>query len=528
MKTNTLKKESVQNGTRRLNQIYVILFAFTISLQGCQYLDQLPLAKKGGPEDQYSLIQVPPGFKINKVADQLDRPTSVTWDDEGKMYFMTAGNDFLPERETIMSIMEIKSDGSKVEIVNLSRVGIQAALVSMIWHKGWFYFTHRAEDLTGAVSRVNKLGQIELLFSGIIDNQAEHQINDIKVGPDGMMYVSVGMAGNAAVMGPDVAPFVKRSPDVRARPCQDIVLTGRNYLGPDFRTEDPNDMVLTGAYVPFGVETTPGQVIKGVKLCGGSILKFDPENAINTISTYAWGFRNLIGLTWDSRGNMYAAENGYDVRGLRPVKDYMDASLRIHEGKWYGVPDFSANREPLTDPRFEAPDSFLAEVFIGGTSIGKDLGFVINHMASGLTPPNPSVVLGKHEFNSSPSMLDVAPRTWGNWADHVFIAEWGDLTPPTNPLRDSPVGYRIVRVDPSSGTVTSFAENKGGGPASKSGMLGKGMERPFDVKFGPDDAMYVVDYGEVKIDFSMSPPYNYQRNTGVIWKITRGEKKGKK
>lgn len=515
-------------GRTRAIQNFVLFLIVVFSIQGCQFLDKFP--KEGGVDDRFSLVQLPPGFFIQKVADRLDRPTAVTWDDEGNMFFMTAGNDFLPERESKMSIMELKPDGTRVEIANLSRQGIQAALVGLVWHDGWFYFTHRAEDLTGAVSRVNKDGGYELLFSGIIDNQSEHQINDIQVGPDGMLYISVGMAGNAAVMGPDVAPFVMRSPEVTAKPCEDIVLVGRNFLGPDFRTDDEDDMILTGAYVPFGTETSPGQVIKGVKLCGGSILKFNPENAMQSIVTHAWGFRNLIGLTWDSKGNMYAAENGYDVRGLRPVKDNMDASLRIHAGQWYGIPDFSANREPLSDPKFEVPDSLQVEVFVGGQSMGKGLDFVIDHAASGLTPPTSSVVLGRHDFNSSPSMLDVAPKTWGNWADHVFIAEWGDLAPPTNPLRgeaNPAKGYRIVRVDPASGTLHSFAENEGGGPASHRGVNGQGLERPFDVKFGPDGAMYVVDYGEVEIDFSNAPPYAYQRNTGVIWKITRGQAKGK-
>lgn len=523
MKMNILITEHPPVRGIMLKLILIFSLALTISMQGCHdNSDRLPEAN----EDLFPLIQLPSDFSIIKVADMLNRPTSVTWDDEGTMYIMTAGNDFLPERDTEMSIMELKADGAVVEIANLSKVGIQAALVSMIWHKGWFYFTHRAEDLTGAVSRVNKEGLIELLFSGIIDSQAEHQINDIKVGPDGMMYVSVGMAGNAAVMGMDVGPFMMRSPEVMARPCQDIVLVGRNFLSPDFRTEDIEDMVLTGAYVPFGVKTTPGQIIQGVKLCGGSILKFDPDNSISTITTYAWGFRNLIGLTWDSKGNMYAAENGYDIRGLRPVKDDMDASLRIHEGKWYGIPDFSTNREPLTDPKFEAPDSLQVAIFIGDNAMGKDLGFVIDHQASGLTPPDPSVVLGKHEFNASPAMLDVAPSSWANWADHVFIAEWGDLAPPTNPLRgkDPAKGYRIVRVDPSSGEVISFAENLGGGPASKLGKTGEGIDRPFDVKFGPDGAMYVVDYGEVQIDLSKAPPYAYQRNTGVVWKITKNDR----
>jgi glucose/arabinose dehydrogenase len=528
MKKNLKTTEREIGGGTRLTRFILFFSILLIGLQGCQFLDKFP--KDGTGQEQFSLVQLPPGFHIQKVADRLDRPTSATWDDEGHMYIITAGNDFLPERESQMSILEVMQNGTTREVANLSRQGIQAALVGLVWHNGWFYFTHRAEDLTGAVSRVNKQGSYELLFSGIIDNQSEHQINDIQVGPDGMLYISVGMAGNAAVMGADVAPFVMRSPEVKARPCQDIVLVGRNYLGPDFRTDDEDDMVMTGAYVPFGVETYPGQEIQGVKLCGGSILKFDPENTMNSITTYAWGFRNLIGLTWDSKGNMYAAENGYDVRGLRPVKDNMDASLKIYEGKWYGVPDFSANREPLSDSKFDVPDSLQFEAFIGGVSVGKGLDFVINHQASGLTPPNPSVVLGRHDFNSSPSMLDVAPRTWGNWADHVFIAEWGDLAPPTNPLRgeaNPAKGYRIVRVNPESSTVHSFAENAGGGPASHRSMRGKGLERPFDVKFGPDGAMYIIDYGEVQIDFSQAPPYDYQNNTGVIWKITRGVAKGR-
>jgi hypothetical protein len=139
--------------------------------------------------------------------------------------------------------------------------------------------------------------------------------------------------------------------------------------------------------VPFGAPTTPGQVIKGVTLCGVPILSFDPNNAMSTIRTHAWGFRNLIGLAWNKKtGQMYAAENGYDVRGSRPVKDNMDATLKVKEGVWYGVPDFSAGREPLTDPKFEVPDSLQAMVVVNGRPQGKNLGFVIDHRASGLTP----------------------------------------------------------------------------------------------------------------------------------------------
>lgn len=196
--------------------------------------------------------------------------------------------------------------GKKTEVANLDHKGVDVALVGLTWHNGWFYFTHRAEDNTGAASRMNKDGQVQLLFKGIIDSQVEHQINDIRMGPDGRMYVAVGMAGNSAVMGPDVAGNLKDTPKAHTTPCQDIVLLGRNFKSADFRTEDKTDSVLTGAYVPFGEATEPGQVIKGVKLCGGSILSFDPNNPTGTIETHAWGFRNpLLLFEWPFPQEIY-------------------------------------------------------------------------------------------------------------------------------------------------------------------------------------------------------------------------------
>ncbi len=75
--------------------------------------------------------------------------------------------------------------------------------------------------------------------------------------------------------------------------------------------------------------------------------------------------------------------NGYDVRGARPVRDNFDATYEITKNTWYGCPDFSATLEPLTDPKFEVADSSQAMVFINGIPQGKNLGFLINHQASG-------------------------------------------------------------------------------------------------------------------------------------------------
>lgn len=118
------------------------------------------------------------------------------------------------------------------------------------------------------------------------------------------------------------------------------------------------------------------------------------------------------------------------------------------------------------------------------------------------------------------------PPAWGERAGHIFVAEWGDLAPPTNPLRgaNNPAGSQVVSINPATELLETFVSNTPGkGPASRFGMAGKGLDRPFDVKFGPDGAMYIVDYGVVTIDPSQAPPYAYDVNSVAIWKITKIE-----
>ena len=48
-----------------------------------------------------------------------------------------------------------------------------------------------------------------------------------------------------------------------------------------------------------------------------------------------------------------------------------------------------------------------------------------------------------------------------------------------------------------------------------------GLERPFDVKFGPDGALYISDYGVVNVNPEQMPPYQQMAETGAIWRVTR-------
>ncbi len=494
-----------------------------------------PAARAGAPGNPATsttqaapLIQVPPGFRIEKVVDGLSYPTAITWDDQGRMYVTEAGGQFLeePPPARLLRIDPTARTADRVtEMVNLTNKGILEPVVGITWSKGNFYITHRAADRTGAVSQVTPTGAVSLLFSGIIDSQSEHGANDIRVGPDGQMYVCVGPAFNSAVAGIDVGPFIDRSPMVHPTVAQDVILTGQNFETPDFRTPDESDKVQTGAFVPFGTPTTPGQRIKGTNKAGGTILVFDPANAEATVHPYAWGFRNVIGMVWNAQGEMFAAVNSYDVRGSRPINDDAEATYRVRQGAWYGWPDYTAALDPVTDAKYDSPDPLKAPVFVNGQPQGKKIGFLIDHAASGLRAPDKSLIYGLHEIGSSPSKLDVAPASWGPLAGQVFVAEWGDLAPGTSPLRIKASGYQVVRINTTTGRAEPFIHNTTPLPASEQGAPGQGLERPFDVRFGPDGAMYIVDYGQARVNFARiklgQVPYEFPPQTGAIWKVTR-------
>ena len=477
------------------------------------------------PSSNFPMIRLPSGFEIEKVVDGLTFATSIAWDDEGSMYVAEAGGTFLDEENASARILRVE-DGDTTEVVNLDGE-IYPSISGMTWHDGAFYITHREMDLCGAVSRVTPDGERTQILGGIVDSKSDHQPNDVRVGEDGRMYVCVGIAGNTGFMDENMIPFVQKEPDGHPTVAEDIVLRGVNIELPNFLEDGPGT-VRTGAFVPFGTETEPGQVIEGRDKCGGSILAFDPENAEATVEPHVWGLRNAIGIAWNEDGEMFVAENGYDNAPGRPIADNHDATYRVREGAWYGWPDFAANMDPVTSPKYEPTESSIAPQFIDGERQPQKLSFLIDHEASGLKQPDKSLVAGLHEVNASPSKPDVAPSSWGEYADHLFVPEYGDFAWVTNPLRDKAAGSRVAVIDTEGQgkqRVRPFVQNERPGPASQQGEQGDGLERPYDVKFGPQDAMYIVDFCTHRTSRSRIAeghfPIEWDRKTGMVWKVTR-------
>jgi hypothetical protein len=66
--------------------------------------------------------------------------------------------------------------------------------------------------------------------------------------------------------------------------------------------------------------------------------------------------------------------------------------------------------------------------------------------------------------------------------------------------------------------VENFAVNKITGPASQ--LPHSGFERPSHCQFGPDGALYIVDFGIIKIAVERGG-IRMQMGSGTLWRIRR-------
>lgn len=455
--------------------------------QGGGQLNYTPEQRQIDPDD----VLLPEGYDIKVVVDGLTFPTAAVEDDEGRLYVIESGyaygEVFLPPK-----LLRVREDGSTTLIVEGEQNGPWTGIT---YHNQHFYIAEGGELKGGKILRVDMNGNMESLVENL-PSLGDHHTNGPVI-KDGYIYFGQGTATNSAVVGPDNAAsgWLHRNPDFHDIPCKDIVLKGINYTSKNPLTEDPNDKVTTGPYMPFGESVTEGQIIEGKVPCTGAIMRIPLEGGAPEL--VSWGLRNPYGLSLSPSNELFVSENSYDVRGNRPVWGTGDVLWKIEEDTWYGWPDHNAGNKIsyLKVPGEDAPKLVLAEY--------------------PQEPPQPVANLGVH---SSSNGLDFSENPDFGFQGQVFIAQFGDMAPNVGKVW-KPVGYKIVRVDVETGLVEDFALNKGknNGPATwlKSG----GLERPVSVNFSEDgQVLYIVDFGILTIERDGAKA---RERTGVIWKITK-------
>ncbi|HKP94211.1 MAG TPA: glucose dehydrogenase [Fibrobacteria bacterium] len=466
-------------------------------------------------------IALPAGYRIEVAASGLTFPTAVVFDDAGGTYvleggYANGGGRDLPRlikvlrKNVFVPIATGDSNGPWTGAAYApSRDGAPG--------RGAFLVTEGGNLRGGRILRIGMDGGLQALAEGL-PSLGDHQTNAPVLGPDGMIYFGQGTVTNSGVVGPDNfktgwLPFHRTLHDT---PCQDIILSGVNYRSADpFQSGKQKDTVETGAFSPFGAPTLPGQVVKGEVPCNGAILRIPAEGGKPEL--VAWGLRNPFALAFSPDGRFFALDNGYDQRGSRPIWGAGELLWEIHQGTWYGWPDFSGlkpvDRAEFTPPHGERPQRLLEKTpgpwMPTQASAGGGPPPVSYRDAP---PPAPMAYLPVH---ASADGLDFSRSREFGFENHAFIAEFGDLAPSAGKVLE-PVGFKVVRVDMGRGVAEDFAVNrKGLGPASKLGT--GGLERPVSLRFSPDGkSLYVVDFGVMTV--SKDGPEARQR-TGVLWRI---------
>ncbi|MFL5668836.1 MAG: PQQ-dependent sugar dehydrogenase [Chloroflexota bacterium] len=439
-------------------------------------------------------ILLPDGYIAEVVATDLSAPVMTTFGPDGAAYVVESGHkvDDPPRIKRVDLDTGETTVHHEVADDDWIRTG---AVTGAAWQGGSLFMTN-----TDRLVRIGARGGVRTIVSGL-PGRGDHQVNHPVVGPDGKLYFGVGTATNCGVVGSDNAAYawLPKYPEVHDVPAKDVVLVGRDFGDRDV-LGDLRETVQTGAFVPFGTTTTTGEVIPGATKASGAVLRCDPDGT--QLEVVAWGLRNPYGLAFTDDGRLLVTEHGMDERGARfIVGDPDDLYVIDPRGpvRWFGWPDFASGVR-LDDARW------------GSGGQGREPVLAVFPDPS---PPPPVVSFGSH---AAANGVAVSRGRQFGFDGQAFVALFGDLAPITTPRLSTPVGNKIVRVDLERGEIVDFAVNRIQGPASK--LPHDGFERPSHVAFGPDDALYVTDFGEIDIAPEKAG-IRVQAGTGSLWRIRR-------
>jgi len=374
---------------------------------------------------------------------------------------------------------------------------------------------------------------------------------------DGWIYWSQGSATNSGVTGHDNGAGGNQH-DIA---CEKITLSNNTF--------DSGDGHHTSGYSNHGV-ARPGAVVPAFEdatkpgMCTGAILRARIHTAHpeNTIEPFSWGYRNPFGIRFAPhdhalKGGLFVSENGEDERGARPTNfapDRLQLAQQHRNGKpdYHGWPDrfgFLASTQAVFNPVGGPGDDNP------GAVVGKPVLPVLAF------PPQPPVApLALQAADVAAVGHDFAPDSFV----HGIVKKGASLVSREGDFGFSkengtpPEGHDIELVnfskpgEPLQLELTRFAFNcPQADQVRVPGMAPiclsiadqafvdqiRGINRPVTARFGPDGALYLVDYGAVR-DFGQGDadagfkvgadaPLVVIPHTGVVWKISRtGGKKG--
>ena len=434
---------------------------------------------------------------------------------------------------------------------------------------GTLFATDSNQGVRGApgsannTSRISKLNTSTGVITPVITGlpTGDHPTEQILV-KDGWLYWSQGSTTNAGVTGHDNGGGGNQHEIA----CEQITLSDAVF--------DSGDGHMTSGYSNHGVQR-PGAVIPAFEdatrrgMCTGAILRARISDPMHTIEPVAWGFRNPYGIRFSPndhplKGELLVSENGEDERGARPVNNAPDRLQIARQNKdgtpeWHGWPDrfgFLDSTQSVFNPIGGGGDDLFVpppgDTAASIERIKKENTPVRRVLAFNPRPPVAPIALEPADVAAVG--LDFAPKSFLGGvvkSNAVLLAREGDFG--FSPENGSPAaGHDIELINftnsgnPAELQLSRFAfncpagqhaQNPDGGAKCNvevdqafTGKL-RGINRPTTLRFGPDGALYLVDYGAVRDPGGSDPASQFKDpndaplvqipGTGVIWKITR-------
>jgi glucose/arabinose dehydrogenase len=542
-------------------------------------------------------IVVPKGFKVEVFARGLNFPTDVAFagsKDDFKVYVLESGTG-LPGKCNNNDTDALKAKGiGKFSAANPFTPGIlifdsdgrrvggpigkptsggggfqpDGPAIGLSFERdlagGRLFATDSNQGVRGATSgggnntsrivSVNlSTGSVTPMITGL--PTGDHPTEQILV-KDGWLYWSQGSATNSGVTGHDNGGGGNQH-DIA---CQPVTLSQNVW--------DSGDGDVTSGYSNHGVHR-PGAVVPAFEgatskgMCTGAILRARISNPQKTIEPVAWGYRNPYGIRFSPadhplKGEMMITENGEDERGARPTNNAPDRLAIARQNpdgtpEYHGWPDrfgFLDSTQSVFNPRTGGDASGTAkEGLIKNKPVRPVFAFF---------PQQPVAPLAIEPSDVAAVGLDFVPNSFVHGVvkkNAVLVSREGDFgfsqangTPEAG--HDVELVNFTSKTNPSELQLSRFAFNcrqgdQGHDPDGTPKCAGeteqafvskmRGINRPTTIRFGPDGAAYLVDYGAVRDPGGSDPdsgvvirtpkggnlPLVQIPGTGTIWKISR-------
>ncbi len=525
------------------------------------------MAEPGGPAGKWSTrtpvkpdpskIKVPPGYKVGVFASGLDTITSITVDKNDNVWVAISGNTFgFPPTGIDKPHVKIFDKSGKLIKDNVGLGMFKSFALNEIGYCAENGRTYVGDYSYGIWEIDGVNGTPKLIMNEV--PIGDHALGGITC-RDGWLYYAVGAPTNSGFSDPNIHGWTDAVDPVlgkahargRARAAARPALPGHRADRAQYPRQGQGN--LTGAYLPKGTPSKPGQVIKAQKPCGGAIhrakLKPDSNYTRDDWEVYAMGLRNSSGVAFGPKGSRFenalaVSDNGHNDKGNRRVANAAERLFIFTEkGQDAGFPDKDGIN--FVNIKRSGPDVYRGnrfdstrpnpQLYIGDKPFIPTLPpyrFIDHSIGVRGTPliianPNPNGYVNpvmEWDTNNPMDGLAWAPKAFGAPPDTIFTAVFGIIDNGPESLRPMwPAIVKIEFLNPTGVKWSIFAENIDPGPNAYQKKENRGgFERTNDVEFSTDGkTMYVADYGELYVNYQMESPFYTTPKSAVVWTITK-------